>query len=413
MKAISKYLIIVFIAEELISGQLLQAVVENVSKRDEPIQCSSEALNPHPWSVEQPSTNCLTQASTEAPSENYSFNPPLEEVWKDVGTIDWALIGESWSAAMDFLFEEPTATQLPVAHQPVANTQATDLMCLIEKENESQADSLAYNELNLELQEPEEPASPPEVLIVEKPSSEKKTKENKGKKRVAENSKRKSGSKDSSKLAQKNLKTVTRKLALAAEKVATKMKYSERCKDEFINANGLGKWGRYITKEISRKPYESLLTNNKAFRNFCPGFRYMSNEEKKNLWVFIVMSMSHYESSCRPNVEAQGPYGIAKGLFQLHAGSENQYFKWDQDRICRRGDSKKPIESIQCTLSMLSGQVERYNSLFYEGSYWDVLRKSSNPDTHAGKIKRAVKMIPGCEARSIAADEKVKGRNNG
>lgn len=209
-----------------------------------------------------------------------------------------------------------------------------------------------------------------------------------------------------------NLRKVPPKLAVAVDKVATKMKYAERCKEEFINSEGLGPWGRYINNELSRKYYSSLLHNTKAFRGFCPGYRFMSTQERKSLLVFIVMSMSHYESSCRPKIEAQGPYGTARGLLQLHAGSENRYFHWDLDRICRRGDSKKPIESIQCTLSMLNGQVERYNSIFYEGSYWDVLRNANERDTHANKIKKAIRMVPGCEMRSVAG-EKNANRTNG
>jgi hypothetical protein len=197
---------------------------------------------------------------------------------------------------------------------------------------------------------------------------------------------------------------VNPKIAKAVEKVAKKMRYAERCQDEFMSADGLGPWGKYIKKELSRKHYTNLLNNEKAFRGFCPGFRTMSTQERKSLWVFIVMSMSHYESSCRPKVQAQGPYGIANGLLQLHAGAENKYLHWDQKRICRRGDSNNPIESIQCTLAMLSGQVKRHNSVFFEGSYWDVLRNSNENDTHAYKIKRAIRMIPGCEVRSLAQE---------
>lgn len=210
-----------------------------------------------------------------------------------------------------------------------------------------------------------------------------------------------------------NSNNFNRKIANAAEHVANHLNYSQRCKNEFISSDGLGEWGRFINRELSKKSYENLLTNNKAFKKFCPGFRNMNKQDKKNLWVFILMSMSHYESSCRYNAEAQGPNGIAKGLLQLHSGAENRYAMWDQNRICRRGDSKNPIESLQCALSMLDGQIEKHNSIFYEGSYWDVLRKSSEPETHASKIKKALEMIPGCGPKSIASDKHDDGRSRG
>ncbi|MEY4616007.1 MAG: hypothetical protein RJB66_967 [Pseudomonadota bacterium] len=204
-----------------------------------------------------------------------------------------------------------------------------------------------------------------------------------------------------------------RTIAAAAEKVANQMNYSERCKSDFISADGLGSLGQFIDRELSKKRYGNLFSNERAFKQFCPGFGSMSKQDKKNLWVFLVMSMSHYESSCRSNAEAQGPNGIAKGLLQLHSGSENKYSHWDQNKICRRGDAHDPIESIQCTLSMLDGQIERHDALFFEGSYWDVLRKSRNPDTHASKIRKALKMLPGCGIKSFASDHHDISQSNG
>jgi hypothetical protein len=187
--------------------------------------------------------------------------------------------------------------------------------------------------------------------------------------------------------------------------VAEKMNYADKCKDEFISSQGLGNWGKYVKKELSSKLYVSLLKNSKTFENVCPGYPLMKLEERKNLWVFILMSMSHYESSCRPQVEAQGPNGIAKGLFQLHDNFENKYSQWDLDGICKKGGARNPKDSLKCTLSMLNGQVEKYNSLFFKKSYWDVLRKVNEPDTHAFKIKNAIGMLKGCEVRTIASKE--------
>ena len=207
----------------------------------------------------------------------------------------------------------------------------------------------------------------------------------------------------------KKSKLVTERInSKSYAQVAKKMNYASKCKEEFVNKDGIGDWGRFVKEELSTGQYAELLKNNKPFRNICPGFRVMNTEDKKNLWVFILMSMSHYESSCRAQAEAQGPNGIAKGLLQLHQGAENKYAHWDRERICKKGDSKHPKESLQCTLSMLSGQVERFNSIFFEKSYWDVLRNVKDPTTHASKIRAAIQMIPGCAARSVASDNSSK-----
>jgi hypothetical protein len=205
-------------------------------------------------------------------------------------------------------------------------------------------------------------------------------------------------------------RTINKRKAKIFGIVAKRMKYASKCKEEFVSANGLGGWGRFVKDELSTGQYNELLKNDRAFKNVCPGFRSMDNEQRQNLWVFILMSMSHYESSCRPNVSTQGPYGRAKGLLQLHEGAENKYAHWDRDRLCQKGDSRNPKGSLQCTLSMLNGQVEKFDSIFFQGSYWDVLRNVNDPKTHASKIRLALQMIPDCRVRSVASNGAVAGK---
>lgn len=208
------------------------------------------------------------------------------------------------------------------------------------------------------------------------------------------------------------LKKKTAKASVKYSVVADKMNYSDTCTDEFIGDKGLGDWGKYVKKELSSKSYKGMLKNSKTFKNVCPGYASMKLEEKKNLWVFVLMSMSHYESSCRPQVEAQGPNGIAKGLFQLHENAENKYSHWDLNGVCKKGGSKNPKDSVRCTLSMLNGQIEKYDALFFEKSYWDVLRNVKDPVTHASKIKNAISMIKGCEARTVASKDTTEARHH-
>lgn len=190
-------------------------------------------------------------------------------------------------------------------------------------------------------------------------------------------------------------------------RIAEKMNYAKNCTKNFIDSDGLGPLGKVVKSELSSGRYAELLKNSKAFKDICPGFSKMKKEDRKNLWVLVLMSMSHYESSCRPQVEAQGPNGTAKGLFQLHEGAENRYSHWDTNLLCRKGDAKNPRESIQCALSMLNGQVEKFDSIFFNKSYWDVLRNVDKPTTHAFKIKAAIKMFSGCESRILASNDSI------
>ena len=137
--------------------------------------------------------------------------------------------------------------------------------------------------------------------------------------------------------------------------------------------NRLGQSGLFTVNEIVKnsKDYPDLL-NSTAMIEACPNFLNLSTDNKAIIITLLLTTMAHFESSCRPGATNNGPNGIAKGLFQLHLGSEAYYD--GSDDACVKNASLNPNLSIRCTLGMLNRQFEKTDKLFYEKSYWDVLR---------------------------------------
>lgn len=186
--------------------------------------------------------------------------------------------------------------------------------------------------------------------------------------------------------------------------ISERMNFASRCEKKFMGLQGFGPLGKAVKETLSRGSTGSILKHNTSFGGACPGYRSMNLEQRKNLWVFIMMSMSHYESSCRESVTNQGPYGIATGLLQLHGGKEDIYAKWDPDFHCDKGISKNGRRSIQCALTMIGEQIYRGVPLFNENSHWQVLRKVDKPGSQAHQIRYAISQISDCKANPLYFD---------
>ena len=131
------------------------------------------------------------------------------------------------------------------------------------------------------------------------------------------------------------------------------------------------------------KLFETDISNGAAsdLIKYCPTYPSLDNEQKKIIILRIIDAMVFFESSCNISARAQGPNGIAYGIFQLHYGREDDYA-----RNCNRFDSKNPIRSITCALDMLHDQIETSRRVFSSGSYWDVLRPN-------GQSKKATRIV--------------------
>lgn len=151
---------------------------------------------------------------------------------------------------------------------------------------------------------------------------------------------------------------------------------NQACTQFITSGGGFGGWGAYMMGKINRKEHPSLFNGSQGdLPNVCPKFSRMSDNEKKNFWVWLVAAMANFESSCNERVQARGVNGTAAGLLQLHKGQEHVYG-------CRRGtNSLSARENLACGLTILNNDLRRTGRIFPSGgNYWEVLR----PHTAAG-----------------------------
>ncbi|UXR63918.1 hypothetical protein EZJ49_12670 [Bdellovibrio bacteriovorus] len=155
----------------------------------------------------------------------------------------------------------------------------------------------------------------------------------------------------------------------------------------FVTENGLGKWGKSISRNLNANDYSYLFEGTDDLRLICPSYSSLKNSEKKIIWISIINVMSIGESTCGTDPRmnrAQGPNGRLAGVIQLHSGKEHKYSPG-----CNKGDSKTPETTFSCTLHMMDDQLRREGKLFSRKSYWDVLR----PQGVGQKFKEIKKVI--------------------
>ncbi|MBL7543886.1 MAG: hypothetical protein JNL11_08720 [Bdellovibrionaceae bacterium] len=143
------------------------------------------------------------------------------------------------------------------------------------------------------------------------------------------------------------------------------------CEEFSISAPTNRNWRSAVLAELNEHKYPLFFRpkGGSDLTKYCPQFVNLSIEEKKIIYLRLIDAMVFFESSCNANAKAKGPNGMAYGLLQLHLGREQDY-----QRGCRQNDSKSSNRSLACGFGMLHDQVDQTNKLFFEGSYWDVLR---------------------------------------
>jgi len=186
--------------------------------------------------------------------------------------------------------------------------------------------------------------------------------------------------------------------------IAQRMNYAKRCQSKFVSKNGYGPLARVIKETLSRGMGREVINYDTSFGGACPGYRGMNAEQRKNVWVFVMMSMSHYESSCKEKASNQGPYGLASGLLQLHEDNEDIYAHWDPDLNCDKGASASAKKSLKCALTMIGNQTYKGVPFFNDNSHWQVLRKVDKPGSQAYQIRYAISQIPDCKANPLYFD---------
>lgn len=194
--------------------------------------------------------------------------------------------------------------------------------------------------------------------------------------------------------------------------LANRMRYAKTCEKRFIAGRGFGPLGKVVKEALTKSSAKTLLSREIYFGGACPAYQFMNREQKKNFWVFVMMSMSHYESSCQDEVLNNGPHGVAVGLLQLHHESEDLYVGRDPDSSCDKGASRDAQQSIRCGLTMIDNQVDEGMPFFSNRSHWQVLRNVDRPGTHASLIRYALSQIPDCGANPMVFEQNLHNSKN-
>src|SRR5690606_19154367 len=131
--------------------------------------------------------------------------------------------------------------------------------------------------------------------------------------------------------------------------------------------------------------------------NVCPNYASFSREHKMHFWVHVFASVADVESSCDTTKHAKGPNDWADGLFQVERSARVRKKSGRDPVYCSPNapaNTKDPKFNIECTVAefvkhqCVNLQLDR---LFYEGSYFQELRRTKN-----SPIRANIASYPGC-----------------
>ena len=162
----------------------------------------------------------------------------------------------------------------------------------------------------------------------------------------------------------------------------------------------LGRVGHSIYSELTKNSslYPFLMEGGKI-KNHCKNYSTMDNNQRAVVWLLVLTTMAHFESSCNSAAKAKGPNGTAYGYFQLHKGKEFLYA--GAPFICPKNASLSPMQSSKCALGMLEKQMDRTTGeLFSNKSYWEVLRPKG-PADKAKHISKAIARSSLCNPKTM------------
>ncbi len=164
----------------------------------------------------------------------------------------------------------------------------------------------------------------------------------------------------------------------------------------------------HIVGPVGKAVFHEMTTNKNLYPNlfaggtvnrYCRKYSEMNSNQKALVWVFVLTTMAHFESSCSVTARARGPNGTAYGYFQLHKGKENEYAS--ETKSCVKNASTNPVLSSQCAMGMLEKQMQRSRgALFNNKSYWEVLRPNGSADK-ARVIAKALSRLSLCNPKMM------------
>ncbi len=144
-----------------------------------------------------------------------------------------------------------------------------------------------------------------------------------------------------------------------------------------------------------------MAKNPSDVHEFCPNYANLSKAQKKNFWVYLLSSMTEFESGHRPETsyqeafnDAKGNPVISRGLLQLSIESANAY----GCGFATAQEIHDPKKNLSCGLRILNRWVGndqrlagRINNKWLGGArYWSVLRYTNAPLAKIQGYTRAI-----------------------
>ena len=163
--------------------------------------------------------------------------------------------------------------------------------------------------------------------------------------------------------------------------------YFDSLCQEFIKSNGeLGETGQLML--LAMQEVEDANRNNNtrncSFQNSfdfgatCPNYKYMSEEQKKHVWVWLWASVAQSKSSCDPAKDAQGIFDDTLGRNRLEDGLFGLEYSADTRRVSGRDPRFCPL-SPETDSKTLTFQSRCAASIMYENQ---CNKGVVNPESH-------------------------------
>lgn len=152
--------------------------------------------------------------------------------------------------------------------------------------------------------------------------------------------------------------------------------------------SGSKAWTTFLNTELDRLGTEMLDVIPADSATFCPNYKNLSYDQRKQFWIFLMSAMVRYESNFNTNTtytesfaDSSGNRVVSRGLLQISIESGNAYgcgFK-------ASSDLHDPQKNLSCGVRILDRWVGRDGRIAgnvggWKGGarYWSVLRTSNS-----------------------------------
>ncbi len=172
------------------------------------------------------------------------------------------------------------------------------------------------------------------------------------------------------------------------------------------------RWTLY-TYDMLQTYGQSLIAGAGDMPNFCPSYQRLTDNQKINVWAYLISAVAKYESNFDPtsryHESTMGNDGVtgqpvySEGLLQLSYQDVQGYsfcneFNWKLDQNLNPDDPSKtildPFKNLKCGVRILNKIVARHGQIaFNSGHYWSTLQPKNQPEHN---IEALVNRIPFC-----------------